>query len=497
LGPISKVKIKSKGRNYKKLPVIQNIITEFGSGAILNPKTNTIGKINKISIKDIGFDYFSDKTLRPSAKIPEILRINPLTTLNFVKVIFPGENYNISPNLVLIDGFTQKIVSEVFLNYTLGENFVEIIRNTTGIFNVTPKIVPINNSNGTSINNIEYNSNEKEIKVVLRDAYSDINQFPFTDGDLVLIENTNILNNTGKSYNSSNYDYKLFPIKEIEPEIGGENAYIILDASNFIPDNEIFGQFDDQNSFGIVTPEKYFPIFEISLKKNIFFIGEEIVEGNNIGIVESWDKENELLKVSTTQDFRINSVVIGKSSTSRGLIIEKFDFQSFYNINSSSIVIRSWQDNYGFLNDDLQRIADNYYYQYFSYSLKSRVEIDDWDNAISSLNHTSGFKKFSDLNIEVQDKNYSGIQTSQTNGDFTSIADLISVSDINCKTDYDLVSENSNIFDQKLTSDQIIFESRELIDYFNCIGNRVLQIDDISSQFRSNERLNVVNRFTL
>lgn len=497
LGPISKVKIKSKGRNYKKLPVIQNILTEFGSGAVLNPKTNTIGKINKISIKDIGFDYFSDKTLRPSAKIPEILRINPLTTLNFIKVIFSGENYNTSPNLVLIDGLTEKIISEVSLNYILGENFVEIIRNTTGIFNVTPRIVPINNSNGVNIINIQYNSNEKEIKVFLRDSYSTINEFPFSIDDLVLIENTNILSNTGKSYNSSNYDYKLFPIKEIEPQLGGEDAYIILDASNFIADDELFGQFDDQNSFGIITPEKYFPIFEISLKKNIFFVGEKVVEGNNIGIVESWDKENELLKVSTTQNFRINSVVIGKSSNSRGLIINKFDFQSFYNISSSSIVIRSWQDNYGFLNDDLQRIADNYYYQYFSYSLKSRVQIDNWDNAVSSLNHTSGFKKFSDLNIEVQDRNYSGIQTSQTNGDFSSIADLISEIDINCKNDYDLVSENNNVFDQKLTSDQIIFESRELIDYFNCIGNRVLQIDDISNQFRSNERLNVVNRFTL
>jgi hypothetical protein len=497
LGSISKVKIKSKGRNYKKLPVIQNILTEFGSGAILNPKTNTIGKINKIAIKDIGFDYFSDKTLRPSAKIPEILRINPLTTLNFIKVISSGQNYNLSPNLILIDGFTKQIVSDISLNYSLGENFVEIIRNTTGIFNVTPEIVPINNSNGIGIVNIEYNSSEKEIKVFLRDSYSNINEFPFINGDLVLIENTNIVHNTGKSYNSSNYDYKLFSIKEIEPEIGGENAYIKLDASNFIQDNEIFGQFDDQNSFGIVTPKKYFPIFEVSLKKNIFFVGEEVVEGSNVGIVESWDKENELLKVSTTQDFKINSVLTGKSSNSRGLIIDKFNFDSYYNIDSSSIVIRSWQNNYGFLNDDLQRIADNYYYQYFSYSLKSRVQVDDWNNAVSSLNHTSGFKKFSDLNIEVQDKSYLGIQTSQNNGNFTSIADLISVSDINCKHDYDLVSETSNSFDQKLASDKIIFQSRELIDYFNCIGNRVLQIDDISSQFRSNERLNVVNRFVL
>jgi len=149
------------------------------------------------------------------------------------------------------------------------------------------------------------------------------------------------------------------------------------------------------------------------------------------------------------------------------------------------------------LNDDLQRIHDNYYYQYFSYSLKSKISFNEWENAVSSLNHTAGFKKFSDLNVEIQDKNYSGIQTSQNNGNFNSSVDLVSSINLNCKNDYDLVSENSNIFDSKLTSDQIIFESKELFDYDNCIGNRVLSIDDISSQFRNKERLNFVNRFRL
>jgi len=115
---------------------------------------------------------------------------------------------------------------------------------------------------------------------------------------------------------------------------------------------------------------------------------------------------------------------------------------------------------------------------------------------VSSLNHTSGFKKFSDLDIETT-SSYTGIQTSQNFGDVSALVTLDSIVDIQCKNDYDLVSENSNIFDSKLVSDQIFFESRELFDYFNCIGNRVLSIDDISNQFRSTDRLNIVNRFIL
>jgi hypothetical protein len=497
LGPISNVKINSKGKNYKKLPIIKQILSQSGKNAVLEPRTNNIGKINSINITDIGFDYFSDNTIRPLAKIPEILKVAPLTALGSIKVIKLGNNYNLSPKLVVIDGFTNKIISDIILDYNINTNEVKIIKNTSGIYNAAPKIIPTNNSNAINISLIEYDSNQKEITVFLDNSYSNIEDFPFVVGDFVLIENTNIIENTGKKYNSFNYDYKLYPVKEIFPQIGGENPKIILDVKEFIENDDIFGLFDTENSYGTIVPEKYFPKFEIKLKKNIFLKGESILSGNNIGIVEYWDKDNELLKINTTQNFEINSILVGNSSDSKGLIVDKFNFESIYSVSSSSLVVRSWQDNYGFLNDDLQRIHDSYYYQYFSYSLKSRVDFNEWKDTVSSLNHTAGFKKFSDLDVEIQDKSYSGIQTSQNNGNFNSSVDFVSFINLNCKNDYDLVSENSNIFDSKLTSDQIIFESKELFDYFNCIGNRVLSIDDISGQFRNRERLNFVNRFRL
>lgn len=497
LGPISKIKINSKGKNYKKLPAITQIISQFGKNAILEPRTNSIGKINSITINDIGFDYFSDKTIRPLAKIPEILKVAPLTTLDSVTVNTRGKDYNTAPKLIVIDGFTHKVISDLVLDYDIDKNEVRIIKNTSGIYNVTPKIIPTNNSNSINISLIQYNSNQKEITVFLNSSYSNIDEFPFSIGDFVLIENTNIIENTGKKYNSSDYDYNLYPVKEIFPQIGGEDPRIVLDGEEFIENEDVFGEFDSQNSYGTIVPEKYFPKFDIKLRKNLFLEGETVSAGNNIGIVEYWDKDNELLKINTTQVFEINTILTGNSSNSKGLIVDRFNFESIYEVNSTSIVIRSWQDNYGFLNDDLQKIHDNYYYQYFSYSLKSRIDFDEWKDAVSSLNHTAGFKKFSDLNVEIQDKNYSGIQTSQNNGNFTSSVDLVSLIDLDCKNDYDLVSENSNIFDSKLISDQIIFESKELFDYFNCIGNRVLSIDDISDQFRNKERLNFVNRFRL
>jgi hypothetical protein len=589
LGPISEVKIISKGKNYKKLPIVKEISTESGTGAFLKVGTNSIGKIQKIIIENIGFNYFSDNSLRPFSKIPEVLRVNPLSTLDEIRVIFFGEQYNVAPDLILLDGITGKIVDDVTLDFNLDNNLVSIIKNTNGINDVTPTIIPVNNTNGINISLIEPNYNDSTLKVVLNESYSNISEFPFSevvailsndveiftteifvddsskipeqslikifnpkDGDIVdevlyvkkkignkilvqrgffntqilntpfkyepgslillleeevLIENVKILDNSGNEYNSVNYNYKMYKIKQISPQLGGGNPFILVDFSNIINNNDLFGIYDINSSFGKVTPKKYFPIFEISLKKNIFSVGETVISGNNTGIVEFWDSKNELLKINTIDDFTLNQIIVGKSTGYRGQIMDKFKFKSFYDIDSSSIVIRSWQDSVGFLNEDLQRIHNNEYYQYFSYSLKSIIQYNDWESAVGSLNHISGFKKFSDLDVEIKNPNYIsknnvetpyvGIETNQNNGNFTSFANIDSFAKFSCKVDYDLVSENSDIINSKLISDQIYFESKELVSYFDCIGNRVLSVDDISVQFRSQERINVVNRFTL
>ena len=507
LGPISNIKLNSIRRNYKKLPKLTKIDSKKGKNALLEPRTSTIGKISNIRIKDIGFDYSTDKTLRSSAKIPEILKIDPLSSLESIKVVSFGENYIFPPNLVVIDNFNQKIVSDVELDFKLNDTNVNIIRNTKGINNIIPRIVPTNNSNGTKIRTITYDSFNKKIIVFLDIGYSFISDFPFKIGDSILIEYTKIISNTGKSYNSLDYNYNLFKIIELFPQIGGEDPRIVLDVSDFVSKNETFGVYDEQESSGIVVIDRYFPTFNITLQKNIFLRGETVKSGNSFGVVEYWDESNGFLKVNTNQNFILNSKITGESSSSIGIIIDRFSFNSVYVTDSTSIVDKSWQNRYGFLNDDLQRIHDNNYYQYFSYSLKSNVQYNEWNNAVSSLNHTSGFKKFSNLDIELKEpkffdfdgkeNEYIGIETSQNNGNFTSIVQLDSKLDINCKNDYDLVSENSNIFGNDLMSDQIYFESKELVDYFNCIGNKVLSIDDISDQFRNEERLNVVNRFKI
>ena len=56
--------------------------------------------------------------------------------------------------LVVIDGYTNKVLPEVDLRYDLGDTQVTILNNTTGMYGVTPKIIPTEKSNGVGISTL-------------------------------------------------------------------------------------------------------------------------------------------------------------------------------------------------------------------------------------------------------------------------------------------------------------------------------------------------------
>jgi len=487
-GGISEVRVTAGGRGYKSLPSINSINSSLGSEAVLTVNSENIGKIGNVEILDIGFDYPVDRSLRPFAQIPQILKVIPLNTFESIGVTSTGKNYSVAPDLIVLDGLTGNVIKDVDLRYNLNTNQVTILKNTKGINESLPTILPINNSNGVGINSVTFNSITKDVTVGLAVSFSDTISYPFIVGDKVLIENVSVgVGTTSKGYNSSAYNYSLFTLTSIDPNIGGSNGTITFNLNEYLGPNENPGVFDAVNSSGIVVPEKYFPIFNIKLTKNTFFKDEDIKSNTSLGQVENWDSNNELLRVSSSDSFFANDRVIGQSSFSEGIIDFVESYNSSYDVDSSSIVRKGWELETGFLNNSIQRLHDNDYYQYFSYSLKSKIEYEDWNNPVSSLNHTAGFKKFSDLVVESQDQQNVGINTNQNDGNFVGLADIITTIDTNCVYDFDLATERTlNI--SPIISKEIIFNTRVLQDYVESIGNRVLIIDDISNEFNSNPR---------
>jgi hypothetical protein len=491
IGPVYTTNLSSKGRGYRKLPSVANISSGLGTNAIFLPASKTLGKVSDVEIRDIGFDYPVDYTLRPYAKFPNVFKIEPLSKFKEIKIISPGVNYFVPPQLLVLDGFTGRVNDEVDLRYDIGDIEVTIVRNTTGLYNVKPVIIPINNPNGTRISNITYNSTNKQVTVGLGISYTSEDQFPFIVGEKVIVENTNIdLVEGGRGFNSANYGYVLFEIIAADANIGvEEDPYIVYSLQNLLGPNQSPGIYDSFESFGAVTPERYFPSFDIKLEKDSFRSGEIVTtDSGAIGIVQNYDQANEYLKVRTKYTFKVNDLIVGSSSGNKGVISSVEGAEGIFDVKSNSITRKGWQKETGYLSNGLQRIHDNDYYQYFSYALKSPVSYEVWNPLVSNLNHTAGFKKFGELSIESFNVDEVGISTSQDFGALIAISDLVEVVDLNCVKDFDVAREKSILIDETLVSNEIIFRLPFLQRYQEFIGNRVLKIDDISSQFNNDQR---------
>ena len=486
VGPISSIRISASGSGYFDTPRSQNAVSIAGTEAILNPTSTSIGKIKTVKIEDIGFDYPTDNTLRPSAKLSNIIKVQRFSSFESIGISSAGKGYTVPPKLIVQDSVTGDIL-DVELEYELGDTQVSIIRNTKDLYFVVPKIIPTRNSNGVGINTISYNASSGDVTVTLVGSFANVGQFPFAVGDKVFVESV-ATTSSARGYNSSAYKYSSFDVTEIDPKFGGFNATVTYNISSILNPGENPGSYDPINSAGRLIAEKNFPIFEINLKRNEFLLGEEVKSSSNAtGIVDKWNEESDRLKLlSPFAQFKVGDEVEGQTSGTKAIITRVLNFESTYNISSTSRVEKGWKRETGFLNNTLQRIQDSDYYQYFSYSLKSQVSFDTWDEPVQSLNHTAGYKKFSDLIINTSSN--IGITTVQDNGDFTAIVDVIGVVDTNCYFDWDLVDENFKYIVGEVASDEIIFNSRIIQNYFESVSNRVLPIDDFSNLFQSEAR---------
>ena len=490
-GPITEIEILNNGGGYTRLPKITKVTSGLGTDAILEAQSENIGNILKTRFdsKNIGFDYPTDETLRPEANLPEILEMESLTSFEFIGISSFGRNYLHPADLKVIDGYTNRVLDEVDLRYNIGDTSVTILNNTTGMYDVTPRIIPTQNTNGVGISSLSYDSSTKVVRVYLNQTFSTPREFPYIVGKKILVENVSILSSpTGQGYNSSDYNYTLFPIITSVPQFGGTGAYIEYSLKDVLKTGEIPGTVDTLTTIGQIVAEEYFPVFNPVLTTNNFLVGEKVFNGDKTGVVESWTPNIEQLKIDTSKDFDLGTVVRGESSNTQAVILKKWDFDAEIKTGVGATVIGGWQDNVGFLNDNLQVLPNNEYYQNFSYSLSSKVPYQTWDDPVRNLNHTSGFAKFADYQAESFETNPGRAVVEPIEANVEVVIDIVGEGDLNCVYNFDFVSEGTKFINGNMVSDEIFFESRILTDYFQSVGNRVLSIDDISGSFNSNER---------
>ena len=127
---------------------------------------------------------------------------------------------------------------------TVGVSEVTIVKNTQRLQDPDPQIIPINNSNGVGIQTIGFTTSTATVEITLDTDYSTGQTFPFAVGDKVLVEGVGIAS-TGYGYNSNLYDYDLFVVSAISPNLGGADPTV-----SFVLGNDNPGTYDPDNSAG-------------------------------------------------------------------------------------------------------------------------------------------------------------------------------------------------------------------------------------------------------
>ena len=194
IGSIDKIRIISRGRNYENVPVVTSIGSTLGVGGIIRLNSDTVGKLGRYTIKNLGFDYSADKTIQPSVQLPQTLRLDRLSTIGSIGISSGGKNYLQPPNILVIDRVTGLIKNEVITSVDLqgtSVSEVRILRNTNSLYDISPRIVATNNNNGVKIKDLSFTSGTNLVTLTLEGSYN-TSTYPFTKGDKLYVENIGI-----------------------------------------------------------------------------------------------------------------------------------------------------------------------------------------------------------------------------------------------------------------------------------------------------------------
>ena len=210
----------------------------------------------------------------------------------------------------------------------------------------------------------------------------DYNKLPIVTG---IIDATGKIDTTVKCYLSSN-------------DIGlPTNIKIISNGGLYHNDDSLKSTFRSNYVFTLSN-----------FNQKPFSVGETIIQKS--GTVEvararvtSWTEGSNILVVDrVTGIFRKNQDIIGLARNQTANL-KNISFTEF------SPIIQTNFDNIGFYGSDAgkvsdanQRIHDSYYYQDFSYTIKSKTSVDTWRQLIKETTHPAGFQLFGEVVIESE-----------------------------------------------------------------------------------------------
>jgi hypothetical protein len=485
-GEIKQIRIISSGSNYKSMPVVTKVNSLNGTDAYIIPQSKLSGNLKEIEIMDGGFEYPSDKTLRPSALLSKSISIKNSYTVSNISVLDGGKNFTTTPNIIIFDPETGKQVDSGALIANLsGSSIVSVsIEQEPRILSTSNvELRTINNSNGIQIDSISGISSGS-VNCTIRTPLSGVFQLgePFSIGDEIFVEGIQKEGLGGDGFNSQDYGYKFFKVENYLYTTPRQITFSGVSTNPGVAKSDL-----EYN--GIIVNYKNYPKFSVEKLFSDFINGESLEVNFGFGFfaqdLKILESNENYIKVAGRYDLKINETIRGIQSGTTGTISDIEKSSGYFIVNYGDFKNMGWKDNIGKLSDDTQVIADNDYYQSLSYSVKSKKQWSEIISPVNNLLHVSGLKNFSDT--EIISSASVGVVTTSTiaTENYTSIVykfvnenRVDTINNFDLVNDIDIVSNSSNF---------LKFKNKKLAGYIESKTNRVLEIDDISFEFNTQE----------
>ena len=495
-GSIDSVKIIFGGIDYKTVPNISSITSTYGSDAVLRLNSSTIGKLDSVRLLTPGFSYPSDKTLTPTANVPNELTVRDYQTLQSITVESGGKNYLTPPSLVLYDPSTGETVSDFQGSTELSGNAVSpttlidgvetagvrIDRNPVGLKgDVVYRVAPVNNDNGVSIVSVA-SSTDNIVTVSVSTPILGFTTAPFKAGDLVFVEGIGLASTTGDGHNSADYGYQYFTISSYDSSVNPNK--LTYDLSSFVTTNTGIA-ITSPSLFANVVKAEDLAEFKVNKKTSVFEAGESLYLNDNLAtgstnlVVSSFNSLTGKINITGTTPIKVGDTLTGSVTGAKCTVNQITSKVGRFEIDSTSTFVKGWSNDIGKLDEDYQVTGDNDYYQRMSYSIQSEKAFDDIISYVNDNVHPTGYRNFADTQINPKGNVGASFTTAQEDtflvlDVFDGVKRVDTINDFDFAIDLDSTSN---------TSKSIVLENIQVTDYIVNKSNRVLSIDDISRDF--------------
>ena len=494
LGTITKVELTSAGKGYTfasvdidSIPgilgpllagsggVLEIVIPNEGSGASVFLQGKSIGKIKKLKNNEFGFGYSHDYTLKPEITFPVNLQLFNTAILSQIKVTDPGSGYTSTPRVVIEGGGGTGAEAEAIVKNNRLSDI--IIKNPGSGYSSEPSVTLKSEFNyvvNIDLGYLQFNfphgiTTGAEIQLRAEDLGSTVGILPKpSSAGLVSLNENQIYYAIAGAENSLEGDQLRIALTKVDAESGNFITFLTQGEGRQIILTEVFGG----KAEAIVETSRF-------LKGELVYQGSSFETATATGYVstnDGWQIGPRILKLENYNgEFVEGERVTGQISRAAGTIDNLSIARGTLNIDSLTTSTGQFIDDVGKPSEIVQKIQDSYFYQNFSYVIKSKTPINQWRTSILETNHPVGFNMFGELSL-TGGKDISGRKV---------ISDLVKEVNISSFTNTNQITSfaNTQPIYTEFNNTEVLFRQKRLTNSEEILTSIVKKLDNFSADF--------------